>query len=249
MLGLVAALGLTLELQHKAKSSFIWRAIMIASVLLAQSSMGYVAATLGALFVANRLGNVLRRLLYVAVPVVGLAALLDEGVSSTLSAAMSADEVVRLLNGRTGIWEAALQGFYVNPVFGYGPSLLDDDYRALYLPNFGVGSQAHSQWFQSLGEAGLVGAASLIMLAVALLVRGYRGRFVTGGLTLAAPVVLIAGAVSESPLRPTGLSLGSMVVITVLSIVVLARKPTEEPAPEVDAETGVVSGLLQHSAA
>lgn len=236
MLALVTALGFFIELQSRGRLRHFWRLSMLVSVLLAQSSMGYIAAAVGALFVVNRLSRFARWALIAGAPVGALAAIFNEELASELSKATSAEEITRALNGRTGIWDAALQGFHLNPWFGYGPSLLDDEYRALYLPNFGVGTQAHNQWFQSLGEGGILGAATLIALGIALFFYGCRGRITSKGLSLAAPAVLFVGCVSESPLRPAGLSLGTMAVIIVTTIVVLAQNESRQAAPDVDSE-------------
>src|SRR5690606_20322169 len=58
---------------------------------------------------------------------------------------------VSTLTGRTTIWAASLEAFKMYPVFGYGPTLLNEDFRARWLGDFSAAGQAHNQLFQDLG--------------------------------------------------------------------------------------------------
>jgi hypothetical protein len=135
-LGILAAVGCVLELQRRSRLGHMWRLCMIVAVVLALSSTAYLALIAGALLIASRFGRVLRTAV-LSVGALGAAmVLVSTEVSRAVSSFLTTDEATKLLNGRTGISEAALVGFYQNPVLGYGPSLLDAKYRQLYLPNF-----------------------------------------------------------------------------------------------------------------
>jgi len=77
----------------------------------------------------------------------------------------SAESDLTTLTGRTAIWDYVLSLWRQSPWFGYGPRLLIDETQQYeLLKHYGFSpSQAHNQWIQSLGEAGLVGLAGLII--------------------------------------------------------------------------------------
>lgn len=219
-LALIAVLGLVIEIA--SRSRVIWRVLPLIALLLAQSITGYIAAAIGLLLLLTDSTKVLRRITYV-VTVLVLAAMvaIPKSVSSALSALMPANFAT--LTGRTTIWQAALEGFRRSPIWGYGPSLLDEGYRAIYLPGFDAAAQAHNQVVQTLAGAGVVGMVSLACLATVLLVYAVRTRTRTRGLSLALVAVLAVVSVSETPLRPTGASMSTFVLLIVMGMIASAH--------------------------
>ncbi len=113
------------------------------------------------------------------------------------------------LTGRTTIWEITVNTWRQNPIFGYGPSLWDMDYRLKYAPikfQYTAG-MAHNQFFQSLGESGVLGVLGLLAYVSTLLYFGVRFISVTRGVSLALFAILIARSVSETPFRNLALDM------------------------------------------
>lgn len=209
----LAVLGIFLELH--ARSRLAWRLLFVMAVLLAQSSTGLIALVIGLLVMQNALSKAARVLLYLA----GVAALLAAifGAGDWLVTTLLPEQAATL-TGRTAIWAAALQGFRLSPVFGYGPTLLGEEFRNDYLPNFGAAAQAHNQWIQTLGGEGLLGAASLVILGLVLIVAAARTRHATSGLSVALVAVLLIRCVTETPLRPSGPGAGTLTLIVILGL-------------------------------
>nr|ART39036.1 H385 [uncultured bacterium] len=113
------------------------------------------------------------------------------------------------LTGRTTIWEITVNTWRQNPIFGYGPSLWDMDYRLKYAPikfQYTAG-MAHNQFFQSLGESGVIGVLGLLVYVSTLLYFGVRFISVTRGVSLALVTVLLVRSVSETPFRNVALDM------------------------------------------
>jgi O-antigen ligase len=102
------------------------------------------------------------------------------------------------LTGRDQIWAIAREEWHENPVFGYGPSIWDDDFRrSIAMPN---ATSAHNQFMDTLSRSGTVGAVGLVIYACVLLAMSVRYARATGGLSLALFVVLAIESISEVPL-------------------------------------------------
>lgn len=232
-LAVIAVLGLLLELHSKSK--WLWRLFFLACVVLAQSSTGYVTAIVGVLLLNTSGSKALRALLTTAA--IGLmvtAILAPDAISKFFAAILPQD--AETFTGRTDIWAAAMYGFQSSPITGYGPDLLGEDFRALYLPGFSAAAQAHNQFVQSLAGAGIIGAATLALLILVLVVYSARRRMVSGGLSFALLSLIVLRGVTETPLRPTGINFGTMVLIITLGLIAVAAseaatKKQESPHP------------------
>jgi len=134
----------------------------------------------------------------VAATLVGLFLFADIG--SNASNFLDTDEGAQLmtLTGRDQIWTVAWQEWHLSPVFGYGPGLWDDAFRAsIQMPN---ATNGHNQFMDTLARSGLVGATALVLYAIVLLVLSVRYAKATGGLSLALFLALALRSVSEVPL-------------------------------------------------
>jgi O-antigen ligase len=122
------------------------------------------------------------------------------------------------LTGRDQIWAIAYDEWQRNPVFGFGPSLWGIDFRiAVNMPN---ATHAHNQFMDTLSRSGSIGAASLVIYAVVLLVLSlqYTGR--SKGLTLALFLSLFLRSISEVPLLLFGYGaelIGQVLLLTVIA--------------------------------
>lgn len=238
MLGPIAVIGLLIELHRRKR---LWVAVSFIVLLLTQSNTSMLAAVIAVLATTSVAGTIARR---AAVGALLLAAAIALVAPSAM--AQIVEYVVPpgadTLTGRTTIWGAALNGFERNPIFGYGPSLLNEAFRAQYVPGFDAAAQAHNQGVQTLGDAGLVGAAALVVLVVTLLRVAHRARSVSS-LPFALVVALIVRGVTETPLRPTGVSISTMALLIVVAATVTAARQRSDTAEVGGHVNGEVSAL------
>lgn len=232
-LAALAVVGLLLELS--ARSRLTWKLLFVAAIVLAQSSTSYFMVVIGALLVTTWASKIVRALLLPAFVVVGIIALFDFGIVQGAVASLL-PETTGTLNGRTRIWEAALFGFQQSPIFGYGPAFLSDDYRAMYLPNFPAATHAHSQWYQSLGGTGVIGLVTLLILVAVLVVFALKSRRATNGITVAILVAMMIRSFAETPLRPTGVSVTTYLLVLTLAIIAGAPRAKEDHAEDLPSE-------------
>lgn len=225
----LAVVGFMLELH--ARSRLIWRGMFLVAVILAQSTTGIIALVIGLLVMTNALSKAFRVALYLGAVATLLIALFggNEWLMSTF-----VPEQAGTLTGRTAIWAAALVGFQLNPWFGYGPTLLGQEYRNSYLPNFDAAAQAHNQFVQTLGGEGITGLASLVILISVLLFAAFRVRKSTDGLSVALVMYLVVRGVTETPLRPAGPGSTTFILIVVFGLLVATLSEIAAESPAID---------------
>jgi hypothetical protein len=82
---------------------------------------------------------------------------------------------VTTLTGRTAVWAYTVDAWRTNPIFGYGPELWSGELRLNFARLHGwAPGQAHNQFFQTLGQAGLVGVTTLGLYIVTLISHAWR---------------------------------------------------------------------------
>lgn len=227
-IGPMAVLLLFLELLVKEKRK-IFRlcvfGVAAAVLILAQSKTAIGAAFFGLAIVSySRLGArtptakrhqlhwghgavlLLGILAFGALLVLSLTGVLDHAVSRFDGSGVA--NSVQTMSGRGVIWETAYREFLANPIFGYGPTLWDDDYRRSVSLNFAY--HAHNQVLQSLAEAGLVGLVGLLAFATTMIVLSIRASGQTHGVSLAILMLFLFRSVTEVPLHPAGIGNGEM---------------------------------------
>lgn len=120
--------------------------------------------------------------------------------ASGLFQAVSQDERVTTLTGRTDIWRTTIEAWQRNPIFGYGPKLWDLEFR---LQNGAALAawHAHNQFLQALGESGLVGLGALLLYTGALCFYAFKFAARTKGISLALLLLMLVRSISEIPLR------------------------------------------------
>ncbi len=217
-LGPVALLGMLLELYSPSRRKWMrWLNLGsgAAVFVLAQSRTAWVAGLLIMIFVWVPLsigpGRSPRGDLHgfnrTVWTLIGCMALLIAVVAGT--AALGGTEYLQrktdlgTLNGRFQIWDITLQAWRDNVLFGYGPEIWGAE-RRMRFNMFHVG-QAHNQFVQTLGEAGLVGLVLLTIYLLTLLYAAWRRFVVSRGLILALLVLLLARSITEAPMRSEGL--------------------------------------------
>jgi len=251
-LGIVAALAIILELSPlvRRRPNLVFLAISLAALLFTQSKTSWVVALVGVIFVrfenirgyskSTLPGQFALKLIFAGATIGSLAALV-------FAVAANAGLLDRLLNikeitftGRTRIWEISWNELLNNPLFGYGPALWDPLYR--FQNNFMSAGHAHNQFFQTAGQAGIVGLMTLAWY-VYLLARNCAGMWrLSLGLSGIAFVSLMIRCFSESPMRLSGLS-GMDAVVHLLAFGFAAMfVHAKVSARAVNKETGTLHG-------
>lgn len=215
-IGILAAAALVIEFSAVVRKnpSVVMALLHILVLILAQSKTAWIAAFVVLVIVRWRWmtssgfnENKWRRQMWIVV--IGLffaaliiALLLMAASSKSLTNALEAKSVFTL-TGRFRIWQLTIIEFFRHPILGYGPSLWDIKFRMERgIPFAG---QAHNQFVQVLGQAGVLGLLSMLIYLARI------SRMVVGsvsadhGLGLALFVLLLARCVTESPLRINGI--------------------------------------------
>jgi len=216
MLAQVALLLLWASPVKNAWMNYAWILLASAALFLAQSKTAWISFVLSAFcMVAVRHSDSLKRqlgdsrnpALAVGLIVSGMIAvvlltsmLLFGNLGERIGHLLISDEGAQLasLTGRDKIWRIALDEWLRHPVFGYGPGLFDDAYRASI--RMGNATNAHNQLIDTLARSGIVGSVALVVYFSVLLVLSVRYAKTSGGLTISLFTVLALRSVSEVPM-------------------------------------------------
>jgi O-antigen ligase len=246
-LGMFTQTALLLLWAHPFKRRWLTRLawlLGLSVLVLAQSKTAWMAFLICSVcMLAVRHGpNVWRRLgdpregafgvlvcLCVMVGALGLmAAVLLGNVEGQLIDFLDTQQGAQLmsLSGRDQIWAIAIEEWQANRLFGYGPGLWDDAFRAsIGMPN---AINAHNQFMDTLARSGSLGAAALVLYASVLLVLSIRHARATGGLSLALFLALALLSISEVPLML--FAYGTELFAHLMLLVVLASAGAVRPA-------------------
>lgn len=229
----VCAWMLGLGVLFFAQSKTAWIAFMISAccMVLVRRTPDSVerlgdprANSFGVLLLLGMIGLVLALLL--GVVVFDLPDMLSDFLGSSEGSQLTS------LTGRDRIWVVALEEWHNHPVFGYGPTIWDAEYRqAIAMPN---ATHGHNQMIDTLARCGTVGAFGLVCYAVVLLVLAVRFARATRGLSLAMFLTLALQSVSEVPLLLVGY--GADVFTHLLLVVTLAGAAAAQRRPRVAVE-------------
>ncbi len=237
-MGLLAQLGLTCLLVFPFRKVWLNRlawVVGLSVLFVAQSKTGWVAFFLCSLCIViikfgppfwRRVSDprqpefgILAVLLFIAGIFAASALIFLSDMDAKLNSFFGSEQGAQLvsLTGRDQIWAIAWDEWERNPIFGYGPSLWDINFRtALNMPN---ATHAHNQFMDTLSRAGTVGAATLVLYASALLVLSIRYARQSQGLTLALFLGLVLRSISEVPLHLFGY--GAELIAQVLLLVAI----------------------------
>lgn len=223
-LAMVAVVALLIEITS-TRSRF-WTVVAVVALLFAQSNTVWIALAFALAFSTLRLAKAVRVLAAGVAVALASSILIWPERAAQIESRMTGGNFS--FNGRSEIWAAAMEGFRLHPVFGYGPSLLGDDFRAIYLPNFDAAAQAHNQFIQSLAESGIVGMLALLCLGFVLFSRAVHLRHLGYATPLVLLLVMLARAMSETPLRPVGPGISTFLLIVVVAAI--ATQWSERPS-------------------
>jgi O-antigen ligase len=162
----------------------------------------------------------------------GVLLLVDVETQATAFLDTAEGAQLTTLTGRDQIWAVALEEWRENPLFGYGPGLWDEAFRAaIGMPQ---ATHGHNQFMDTLARSGSVGGAALLFYSLVLLVLSVRYAKATGGLSLALLVALALRSISEVPLLMYGYGtdlLVHLLLVITLASAAAARREQVVPAP------------------
>ncbi len=131
------------------------------------------------------------------------------------------------LSGRDVIWEVALREWYRNPLFGFGPTMWDPEFRQSIGLAFAF--SAHNQFLQSLGAGGLVGLTGLLVYLGLMGRTAFKTARATKGASLGLFVLVAVRCVTEAPFTVNTLLnsdvMTHMIIFFVLTVEASKLKP------------------------
>ena len=223
-LSLVAVLAVLIEVgaptnNRRARGAGL--AAAGACLILSQSNTGWIG-TLVALLVLAAARSRAVRVLSFATFTASLAALVALPGLTRIDWTHGSNYIATV-SGRTPIWQLAIDEFQRHPISGYGPTFLDPTYRGIYVPqSLQYASEGHNQFFQTLGENGLIGVLALGLISLASLAVAWRNRSADRGLTLAIVVAAAVWSLTGTPIYPSGL-----ILIPLLLFGMIVTRPAE----------------------
>lgn len=212
--------------------------VVICCLFLTQAKVDWIAAAVILLMESAwvprvRLGYVVALLGAAALALTGLLALsfAANALPFDQHAISHALSQIRSLTGRTTVWGITIDAWRPNPLFGYGPGLWDTAMTLKYLPLVPWGAtHAESQFFQTLGQSGLVGMAGLLFYLVTLLRYGARGARSTGGAALALALTIWLRAVTD-PIFLDFVGIDLLVHVVSFAVLIIAGTEAQRAVP------------------
>jgi O-antigen ligase len=133
------------------------------------------------------------------------------------------------LTGRDRIWAIAWEEWARNPVFGHGPGIWDERFRASI--GMANATHAHNQFMDTLSRAGAVGVVGLALYSAVLLWLSLRYSRATQGLSLGLFLALLLRSISEVPLLMFGYSPDLIIHVLLLMVLAAATREARAAAP------------------
>ena len=261
-IGPIALLGLLVELHSPSfRKAMRWVTLVscTAVLVLAQSKTTWIAMPLMLLFVwlplrlaraaagADTAARFRRTVLTLSGVIVVMVAIAAAAAAFDLVGYVERRSDLVTLTGRTQIWDITLQAWHDNVLFGYGPEIWGAD-RQREFHMFYVG-HAHNQVVQTLGEAGVVGLALLLVYLATLVATALRQFVASRGIVLLLFMLMLVRCVTEAPMRSEGVLSWSTFLHALLMVMAChyARLPRTAAANRVPpAERIAPDGILRH---
>ena len=101
------------------------------------------------------------------------------------------------LSGRTRVWALAWHEYLSHPLFGYGPTIWNPEYR--FYAQIPAAFHAHNQLLQTLSSAGSAGGIAFLAYAFTLGVYAVRANHGSGGISIALVALMLFRCISEVP--------------------------------------------------
>lgn len=217
-LSLIAVVAILLEV-GAATEHRRWRTVGVLMaaecIVLSQSNTGWIATLVALVVLAAVRHRPVRILGYTAFT--GLLAAFVAFPSLQQVDWTFGSSYIATVSGRTPIWQLAVDEFHRHPLSGYGPTFLGPSYRGVFVPqSLQYASEGHNQFFQTLGENGLIGVIVVAFLALASIGVGWRLRHSDRGLTLALVTAAIVWSITNTPIYPSGLIGAPLIIFGIL---------------------------------
>jgi O-antigen ligase len=231
-LGPLVVLLVALE-AARAKRPTVPLALAGVALVWTQSKTSWVVLVLVALlWVARRAtgpGGVAARLpVLAAAGVVAVTAVVGIGLLAPGRSTTKGNDTSETFTGRTAIWEVTLEVWQSSPVLGIGPRLWDDAMDRRYDDRIGfTAGHAHNQLIQTLGEAGIVGEAALLVALVALCVLAARADEATAGAAAAGVLIVVVTCFSEVPVRSIPFSTNFFLLVAVYALAMVGANASD----------------------
>lgn len=130
------------------------------------------------------------------------------------------------LTGRDVIWALALKEWHANPLFGYGPTIWDEEYRrAVGVP---YAYHGHNQYLNTLARAGLFGMGGLALMLIAYFYYAVRYFAATQGALLAVLAMILVRGITENPMAVWGV-LSQETLINLALVALIAQLARSQP--------------------
>ncbi|WNR43768.1 O-antigen ligase family protein [Paenibacillus roseipurpureus] len=176
-------------------------------LLLTQSKTTWVTFVVLFMFVFLATRTRAARHMYIVITTVivlcGCLFIINSSASYALGLQSQDMELITSLTGRNFVWSYTIEIWKHNPLFGYGLDLWkDQETRLPFLDMYNwAPGQAHNQFFQTLGESGLIGVAGLVFYVGILIKLGWRYAKESKYLTIMMVLLLLIRGITESTLE------------------------------------------------
>lgn len=228
------ALGLTTLLLAQSKTA--WGAALLAFSIVYWARAVQMPAAPGRMRAPHSLRNFAAPMLACAAGLLLIAGFAFFTAYEQQFTAIANERQLTTLTGRTEIWSVAIDAWKSNPLFGHGSSIWGEEFRKRIGMDFAV--SAHSQFMQSLSEAGTIGFVALIVYFFLLWRASVAANVPTRGLSLAIFSLIFVRAITETPLDLTTIFNGEFLMHLLLFRLVLVKgvEPRAVPYPQMQAE-------------
>jgi O-antigen ligase len=230
VLGFLAVAALVLEWSRRPRNA-IAVALAFGAIVWTESKTAWAAVVVILLVgLLRRAGLATRTLALVVLSgSFGLTAMIAFTLAAPDRSTVKDENGADTFTGRTAIWEATLEVWQDQPVLGIGPRLWDEEMDRRFAGRVGFPpGHAHSQLVQTLGEAGVAGAASLVVALAALGGLAARAEARTRGATLGLFVLIVVSCFSEPRVRSNAYASGFFLVLGTLALgLAAAPEPSE----------------------
>lgn len=136
------------------------------------------------------------------------------------------DPELRTLTGRTELWSVTMSAWRSSPIFGYGPTLWNEAFRAQFLRSeASYAGHAHNVYVQQLAESGVIGLVALLVFLGALAKTAWSARHSSRGLSLALLLNLVIAGVTESTLIPRSMDQAGFGMGALLALAIACSSP------------------------
>lgn len=232
---------------------FVGSALAVVALVMTQSKTSWAIAAVNAcvLFVYRKGASGPTRF-WGKAATGALAALVVLGATVSFGDGSARNVDAKTLTGRTELWSVAMDAWASSPIFGYGPTLWSEGFRAQFLTTeASYAGHSHNAYVQQLAESGVVGFGLLLVFLGVLARTAWRARYTSRGLSMALLLDVLIAGVTESKLGPRSMGDTMFAAATLLALMMACSCGKEEQAtaPRLTAAPGTRSNPITAPAA